>query len=651
MSLTKLSVVLQSVTATVILLWTCSCVKEGYDFRNGVDGTVDIQGSISLPIGNTELMPIGDFLDLDTESSMLGTDADGNYILSVEGEAANYSVSIPQINITPDDLITDGGFRANIDIASRIEEEYPFLNPSDPVPAAISLDFDMEESTTYITIDETLDQEVTDVVKSISKVTLNAPAELEITLLEGSSPLESGRAVLGGDNGFTIEFPEAITIENISGDFEVVDGHILIFNDTEISAGETSTFRFAISSIDFSKLPDGQGLVNGKISVNQPIVLSSMSVAVVPSEFGSTVGDLPSEIGLDLTLNVNEMSVSSISAVLDPQIDVEDEQFEIGELPDFLSGDNVVLDLYNPVIRFDINAMSQDTPDESFPEFAMHASLDAFKGGSSTMDSPVVIDLSGENLIKKGENHYYISRRGIDLSESEEEPLPYLQYWYNVVVEDLGNLVRIIPDYIQISDIDIYVPHAGNSQDGYQDSDYLDVVFPEDGSDLSYDIDFSYGLEVPLAFGPDLNIGYSTDFNDWNDTFNSESSSSDYTLDFREITIRFDFVNTIPLTLGVTADAIDVDGATMSDISVELSGSIAAGNIGADTSTPLTVRLTASQDALERFDGLRLNISATAAENADLQGITLNKAQGIRLENISASLDGGVQFDPFQKEE
>ena len=130
MSLTKLSVVLQSVTATVILLWTCSCVKEGYDFRNGVDGTVDIQGSISLPIGNTELMPIGDFLDLDTESSMLGTDADGNYILSVEGEAANYSVSIPQINITPDDLITDGGFRANIDIASRIEEEYPFLKPS-----------------------------------------------------------------------------------------------------------------------------------------------------------------------------------------------------------------------------------------------------------------------------------------------------------------------------------------------------------------------------------------------------------------------------------------------------------------------------------------------------------------------------------------
>ena len=277
MSLTKLSVVLQSVTATVILLWTCSCVKEGYDFRNGVDGTVDIQGSISLPIGNTELMPIGDFLDLDTESSMLGTDADGNYILSVEGEAANYSVSIPQINITPDDLITDGGFRANIDIASRIEEEYPFLNPSDPVPAAISLDFDMEESTTYITIDETLDQEVTDVVKSISKVTLNAPAELEITLLEGSSPLESGRAVLGGDNGFTIEFPEAITIENISGDFEVVDGHILTFNDTEISAGETSTFRFAISSIDFSKLPDGQGLVNGKISVGLWIILKAMS--------------------------------------------------------------------------------------------------------------------------------------------------------------------------------------------------------------------------------------------------------------------------------------------------------------------------------------------------------------------------------------
>ena len=58
MSLAKSSAVLQSVTATALMFFACSCVNEEYDLSNGIDGTVDIQGSISLPIGSTEFMPI-----------------------------------------------------------------------------------------------------------------------------------------------------------------------------------------------------------------------------------------------------------------------------------------------------------------------------------------------------------------------------------------------------------------------------------------------------------------------------------------------------------------------------------------------------------------------------------------------------------------
>ena len=50
----------------------------------------------------------------------------------------------------------------------------------------------------------------------------------------------------------------------------------------------------------------------------------------------------------------------------------------------------------------------------------------------------------------------------------------------------------------------------------------------------------------------------------------------------------------------------------------------------------------ATQEALDRFDGLRLNIEATSG---DMEGVALNKDQGVRLENISANIQGGIQLD------
>ena len=82
----------------------------------------------------------------------------------------------------------------------------------------------------------------------------------------------------------------------------------------------------------------------------------------------------------------------------------------------------------------------------------------------------------------------------------------------------------------------------------------------------------------------------------------------------------------------------------MDDINVSLEGTLAAGNTGSETSTPIIITIRATQEALDRFDGLRLNIEATSG---DMEGVTLNKNQGIRLENISANIQGGVQLEIF----
>ena len=113
---------------------------------------------------------------------------------------------------------------------------------------------------------------------------------------------------------------------------------------------------------------------------------------------------VPDEITIDMSLNAgSEIAVKSVTAALDlGGYGIEPTEVSIGELPDFLSGDNVTLDLYNPVIRLDVLADEANTPDIHFPEFTLSASLDAFgKDGQSTMDSPISLN---DIAIRKGMN-------------------------------------------------------------------------------------------------------------------------------------------------------------------------------------------------------------------------------------------------------
>lgn len=654
MTLAKSSAVLQSVTATVLVSFACSCVNEAYDLSKDIDGTMDIQGSISLPIGSTEFMPIGDFLELDQDdqtSSILTTDENGDYRLSVKSDkpiVPDEPISIPEISIDASQLLPDpenpgnaGGFKfPGIRIGSEVNDIIQGLAPdkiTDEIVDYLNSQLppvSEETVSTPISINERLSDDITGIVKDIREIQIDAPIELSIAV-EGEN-LHRGRLFLNGPetNGgrFDITFPDFVVLEGRSSNVTVEDGHILTFNNLEINVEnpETSSFSFAIVSIDMNALKEGQGYTDGTLYIEDNIELSSgLRLSLDPRDFveNGTIS-VPDEITIDMSLNAgSEIAVKSVTAALDlGGYGIEPTEVSIGELPDFLSGDNVTLDLYNPVIRLDVLADEANTPDIHFPEFTLSASLDAFgKDGQSTMDSPISLN---DIAISKGMNHVIISRLPVD----RIDPVPQDEHYVYREISNLSDIIKVIPDHITISEIEINTAE-----------EYTTVVFPQNGAPLTYDVSVDYSIDVPLAFGKDLNISYSTEFDGWNENFSS-TSDSDYRLDLREATIRFDFINSIPLELGLSAEAIDIDGNVMDDIDVSLEGTLAAGNTGSETSTPIIITIRATQEALDRFDGLRLNIEATSG---DMEGVTLNKNQGIRLENISANIQGGVQLEIF----
>ena len=57
---------------------------------------------------------------------------------------------------------------------------------------------------------------------------------------------------------------------------------------------------------------------------------------------------MPDELGLDITMNVTGMDIKGGTAVIEPDITVDDQTIPVGEMPEFLTGEDIVLDIYNP---------------------------------------------------------------------------------------------------------------------------------------------------------------------------------------------------------------------------------------------------------------------------------------------------------------
>ena len=95
------------------------------------------------------------------------------------------------------------------------------------------------------------------------------------------------------------------------------------------------------------------GQKGDRLTVNDEISISELKLGLDINDFARTVGEIPYEIAIDLSLNVGDVFVKSVEAVLDPDFSIDPQSIDIGELPEFISGDNVnipVISMPCPVI-------------------------------------------------------------------------------------------------------------------------------------------------------------------------------------------------------------------------------------------------------------------------------------------------------------
>lgn len=562
-----------------------SCVDDQYDLDKDVDMTVTVGGDLTIPGSSTEEITLKKIFDLE-EDSNVQPDAEGNYVLSQQGETSVSDVNIGKVTVAGDEIEVNGS------------ESYLSFDKDKVLPDMTVTD-EVDERNSF-----KIDSDVTRDVVALKTAQVNMPISFRMYY-------EGNAGTLYLKKGFALTFPAYMTLATDDPKVEVSDNgdvKALVFKeDTEIRKHTELAVVARVTAIDFEKMDEGMGLVErGHLFMTGDIRAIGTSY-VKTSEFGSA-----NQINLTLTtdVDIDEMDIFRAVAKVDPQISVSVSPVKIQNLPDFLNDDEVSINLNDPRIFINV---TNPTP----VDINLTAQLTPVKDGIMLTDKTVQIgsetEAASQVIIPGNVTDYRICIHQItDEAGIEADRI--------VSVPGLNRLIEKIPDEIRMEPVETTAVQ-----------EFKEI---ELGGD--YRIETDYQLETPLQFNEGTEVIYSEKMDGWG------SDMEDY--DFKEVVVSMKATNAIPLDLQMTADAIDVEGNILSEVSATVEGNITAGTPNRKTNSELKIILkSSSTEALHRLDGLTYRVSAKTTK--EVAGTVLNENQTLKLDDIRIQIKGGITMD------
>lgn len=566
----------QALLLGALLLGTAtSCFDDSYDLKKDIDMTINVGGE-------NLAFPVGNTekVTLDKiieieEGDDLQTDPTGAYHLLKSGEIDDVTTDIKPVTVQATDTEIDP-----IEVA----------NESDFQGGSLETTTEREQNKNI----ETEADNVDEAVKEIYMLTpLSTPIDIKLTK-GGAIELKKLNAQV------TITFSQVLNIQ------EADEQNQVTFPLTEKDLKDGSfTYTVHLTNIVFGDGTKGNGRIIGEdrrvdISENVKVsVKADIAVDEVPAN---------SSLTLTPTIHIGKMEVTEVTGIIEPTLDESTSSMELTGLPDFLENDDTQLDIANPIFTFHANN-PLETPVE------ITGILSGTKKGQPIAGSEVKI--GGEStdpiLLQPGDNTIALSRLGSGGPEGA----------VNIQVSDINNLIQTIPDVVDVT-----------IQPTIRCTDYYKVELNK-----TYTVDCNYDIDIPLAFGANLNIVYEETIDDLGGDLED--------VDFSKAVLSASVDNTIPLELELpdeNVEILDEYGQKIEGIKVTVEGSIKAGNGTEEAVTSqLNIHLeTTEKGTLNKLDALKLKIVAASGETT---GIQLYETQWLQLKDIKLKVPKGVTID------
>lgn len=565
----------------LIGLNSCLKVDETYDLEKDFDMTITVGGDLTVPGSSTEKIVLGDLLDLEENSVIRVNNASGDYFLVQEGDRNSTNVNVPGVDIN-----MLGSF-IGVNVSGSVP---PFSNGSN--------------NEKKITFNDDIDINVfRDGVTSDIKDITGADTYCEDTYLMFTKTGVEFNARL--DEGYTLIFPDYIEVESNEKDWKVEGNKMILTKVGGLEIDLYTRIYFHITGVNFkdengNKVNDAKFEYNDNEIDNSSIKLGG-AVKLDGDIFVSAKNSYGGNINLGANIHSENMIFRSVTAVVDPKVDIEINPIRIDDLPDFLSDNNVVLDLTDPRIYITLTNPSPVSVD-------VNATLKSYKNNISQGTAA----LENINIPKNCENYIICVNQNKDRWDDTDN----MMY---VKVDNMSDLIKNIPDRIEITDVVTRVE---------QEEVTIDL-------NRNYTIITDYKVDTPLQFGPDTNIEYTETIDGW------DADLED--MEFDRVEASMNVINEIPLGVRMTAKAIDVDGNVLENVKVDMDVEIKAGAIGAPTEQNVKFTLTTDDGKIAGLDGIEISVVAFVDDSEG--DVRLNENQTMQFTEIKLKLIGGITMD------
>lgn len=569
-------------------LWTVSCVDNKYDLDKDIDMTINVGGEyLTIPAGSTDTTFLSKIIEVE-EGDILQPDATTRvYHLTKKDD----------INVEPTTVkeVTVGATTTDLESIEIVNNTgVSFSEPE--VSADITTSGDFEA--TANDIDEAL--------KELGSLRAKTPVDLNLTIdfniSGGNLTFNQVKA-----NKLKLVFPDYIVFKEDEG---IQDNELILDKEVLSVNGSSYTRTLKVEGYKFSDAagsgmkPNAEGslTIEGNISMEGDVVTSGISgtgaLALVPKAV------------------LEEMTVNSVTGVIQPKIEAETTKIELNDLPDFLKDEDTRLDITNPVIL-----LKADNPLETDVE--IDAVLTPKKNNVNIEGHEVKIGTGyGQNKVAliPGTNIIALSRTGECSIEGVTE---------NIKVEDINNLLETIPD-----DIDV------NLQPIVRNENYYNAELGKE-----YDLPAGYEVDVPLSFEQGLNIVYNDSVQDLNKDLNDLDKVS-----LKNAKIMLSVDNAIPLKLQLKAENVqikDVYGNELTAVKKTMEEDKQYVTESTDGEKPATSELVLSLTSddtafLSKIDRICFKITAVPGSAT---GVPLKDTQWLKVTSVKLSVPGGVNVD------
>ena len=532
------------------------CSDNDYDFDK-IDATVGIGGDgLEIPTSTTEEIKLKDVLDLEENGSVVEDAATHDYVFRQNGDPINpIKVSIEKIQVKQgestkipfsfsisNNVMQKGAKRASATVhadADIYKFKYSGKKPKEVLSILAA------DATTTLSLSVPLNV-ISSAVPKLDNLTLTLPSYLQFNV--GNCSL-----------------------------VPTVSGSKLIFKN--VPTNGTFKVNVNVTGLDFSG-----AITSGSVSIGDKIDLEGL---IHLNANGSVTGTISSVPTIEASFNMADFTISSATGTFDPEINMNEGlgNTEITGIPNFLTDENVKVDLYNPQILLTVN-------NDMDVEGTITGTIISKKDGKEIKR----IKNINIPIAANSKNNICINRTG------------EAKAGYTIVkVPNLSDAIVTIPDNIEFkATAKVNTEKVTKFLLGHE-----------------YTISPSYKIEAPLAFAENAQIVYKDTLDDWNDDIKDlELAENTY------ISATANVSNGVPAYLSVDVIPVDVNKKTLNGISIELiKKDVAASPNGTDkVSSPLEIKISQTETgALKKLDGLIITATGKAKEgNNAVTGITLN---------------------------